>query len=324
MKAIVYSEYGPPEVLHTKEVETPVPADNEVLIKIYATTVTTADVNARGFVFVPPGFGFIPRLMFGLKRPKRQILGTEIAGEIEAIGKNVKLFKKGDLVFGFSGFGGYAEYISMPEHGSLAIKPENITFEEAAAIPVGATTALYFLRDLGKIQRGQKVMIRGASGGVGTYAVQLAKYYNVEVTGVCSTAHVDLVKSLGADVVIDYTKDDYTKSGALYDIILDTVVGKTSFSECKNSLTPKGLYLAVAGGLKEFWQMALTSVTGSRKVLAGQAPDRMEDLIFLKELIEAGKLKPVIDKRYPMEQMVEAHRYVDKGHKRGNVVITVK
>ena len=325
MKAIVCKKYGPPEVLQLKEVEKPTPKDNEVLIRIYATTVTTADANIRGFVFVPAGFGFLPRLMFGLSKPKINILGTELAGEIEAVGKDVSTFKEGDQVFGMPGssFGAYAQYLCLPEKGALAIKPSNMTYEQAAAIPFGAHTALFFLRDKGNIQSGQKVLINGASGGVGTYAVQLARYYGTEVTGVCSTTNLALVKSLGADKVIDYTKEDFTKNNETYDMIYDTV-GKTSFSGCKNSLKGKGLYLAGAGGLQEFVQMGWTAMIGSKKVLAGQAPEHKEDLIFLKELIESEKIKPVIDRHYPLEQIVEAHRYVDKGHKRGNVVITVK
>jgi NADPH:quinone reductase-like Zn-dependent oxidoreductase len=325
MKAIVYTKYGPPDVLQLKEVEKPTPKDDEILIKIYATTVTTADSNVRGFVFIPAGFGFLPRIMFGLRKPNKTILGTELAGEVKAVGKDVKLFKKGDQVFGMPGssFGAYAEYICLPEEGALAIKPSNMTYEQAAAVPFGAHTALFFLRDKGNIQGGQKVLINGASGGVGTYAVQLARYYGAEVTGVCSTTNLELVKSLGADKVIDYTKEDFTKNVETYDIIYDTV-GKTSFSGCKNSLKQKGLYLAGAGGLLEFVQMGWTSMIGSKKVLAGQAPERKEDLVFLKELIEAGKIKPVIDRRYPLKQTAEAHRYVDKGHKKGNVVITVE
>ncbi|MGZ9222843.1 MAG: NAD(P)-dependent alcohol dehydrogenase [Anaerolineales bacterium] len=325
MKAIVYTEYGPPDVLQLKEVEKPAPKDNEVLIRVHATTVTTGDVNLRGFTFVPPGFGFVPRLAFGLRGPRKTILGTEVAGKIEATGKDVTLFKKGDQVFGIGSgnLGAYAEFVCRPEKGALAKKPSNVSYEEAAAIPGGAGTALYFLRDLAKIRPGQKVLINGASGGVGTYAVQLARYYGAEVTGVCSTANVDLVKSLGADNVIDYTKADFRTSGETYDIILDTVVGRTSFSGCRNSLKQNGLYLAVAGGPKEFFQMAWTSIIGGRKVLAGTPVEAKEDLMFLKELAEAGKIKAVIDRCYPLEQTADAHRYVDKGHKRGNVAITV-
>jgi NADPH:quinone reductase-like Zn-dependent oxidoreductase len=325
VKAIVYKEYGPPDVLHLQEVKKPSPKDDEVLIRVHATTVTTGDVNARGFVFVPPGFGLPMRLMFGLSKPKRTILGIELAGEIEAVGKDVKLFTKGDQVFGIDSetLGAYAEYVCRPEKGALAIKPTNLTCEEAVAIPGGAGTALFYLRDMLKIQRGQKILVNGASGAVGTYAVQLAKYYGAEVTGVCSTANLDLVRSLGADEIIDYTKDDFTKSGETYDIIFDTV-DKISFSGCKNSLKQNGLYLVGAPRPQAFIQMLWTSIIGGKKVLAGAPPESKEDLIFLKELVEAGKIKPVIDRRYPLDQTAEAHRYVDKGHKKGNVVITVK
>jgi NADPH:quinone reductase-like Zn-dependent oxidoreductase len=326
MKAIVYTEYGPPEVLQLKEVERPTPRDNEVLVRVHAATVTAGDVNARGFTFVPPGFGPLPRLMFGLRKPKRTILGTELAGDIAAVGKDVKLFKKGDQVFGIGSntFGAYAEYACRPEKGALALKPANLTYDEAAAVPFGAGTALYFLRDKAKLQRGQRILVNGASGGVGVYAVQLAKHYGAEVTGVCSTTNVELVHSLGAGRVIDYTKEDFTKNGETYDIILDTVVGKTSFSRCKGSLKPNGLYLAVAGGLQEAAQILWTSLARGKKVIFGSPVERKEELIFIKELVEAGKIKPVIDRRYPLEQTAEAHRYVDKGHKKGSVVITVE
>jgi NADPH:quinone reductase-like Zn-dependent oxidoreductase len=326
MKAIVYTEYGPPDVLQLKEVAKPTPKEDEVLIRVYASTVTTGDCNARGFVFVSPGLGLLARLMLGLTKPRKTILGTELAGEIEAVGKDVRLFKEGDQVFGIDGnrVGAYAEYKCMPEEGGLAIKPANLTYEEAAAVPNGALTALTFLRDKGNIQSGGKVLINGASGSVGTAAVQLAKYYGAEVTGICSTTNLELVKSLGADKVIDYTKEDFTKSGETYDIIFDTVHGKTSFSGCRNSLKQNGLYLAVAGGLKEMIQMGWTGVVGSKKVIFVPSSEKAEDLISVKELVEAGKIKPVIDRRYPLEQTAEAHRYVDKGHKKGNVVITVE
>jgi NADPH:quinone reductase-like Zn-dependent oxidoreductase len=327
MKAIVFTKYGPPDVLQFKEVEKPIPKDNEVLVKVHATTVTTGDVNARGFIFVPPGLRLLARLMFGLIKPKKTILGFELAGEIEAVGKEVRLFNVGDQVFGIdgNGVGAYAEYKCMPEEGALAIKPANMTYEEAAATPNGALTALYFLRDKGNIQSGQKVLINGASGSVGSAAVQLAKSYGAEVTGVCSTINVEMVRSLGADKVIDYTQEDFTQNGETYDIILNTVLGKTSFSGCRNSLMQNGLYLAVAGGLKELIQMLWTSVIGSKKVIfgGGLASERKGNLILLKELIEAGKIKTVIDRRYPLGQIAEAHRYVEKGHKKGNVVIYV-
>jgi len=328
MKAIVYTEYGPPEVLHLEDVEKPAPKDDEVLIKIHATTVTTGDVNARGFTFVPPGFGPLPRIMFGIRAPKLSILGSDVSGVIEAVGKDVRSFKEGDQVFGMDGeaLGTYAEYVCRPEAGTLVMKPVILTHEEAAAIPFGFSTALYFLREKADIQSGQKVLINGASGGVGTAAVQLAKYFGAEVTGVCSTRNLDLVKSLGADKVIDYTKEDFTQNGETYDIIFDTVVGKTSFTGSKNSLKENGVYLAVAGGLKEGVQMLWTSVFGSKKVIfgGGMACERKEYLLFIKELAEAGKIKPVIDKIFPMNQTAEAHRYVDSGRKKGNVVITVE
>ena len=325
MKAIVYTEYGPADVLHLQEVEKPAPKDKEVLIKVHATSVNAGDCNARGFVFVPPGFGFLPRLMFGLRKPKQTILGGELSGEIVEVGKDVKQFKKGDLIFGNASekFGAYAEYVCLAENADLVMKPANITFEEAASIPFGASTALYFLRDMAKLQPGQKVLIIGASGCTGVYAVQLAKYYGAEVTGVCSTRNLEMVRSLGADHVIDYTKEDFTQNGQKYDVILDMVSGNASFARYKGSLKPNGLYLACAGGLKEFAQMAWTALTGGKKVVAGMAPDRRVDLVFLKELLETSKLKPVIDRRYPLEQTAEAHRYVDTGCKRGSVVITI-
>ena len=324
MKAIVYHEYGSPDVLRLEEVTKPVPKDDEVLIKVHATSVTTGDCNARGFVFVPRGFGLISRLMFGYRKPRKTILGVEVAGEIEAVGKDVKLFRKGDQVFGIDGvrLGAYAEYKCMPEEGGLTTKPANLTQAEAAAIPNGALTALTFLKKMANVQPGQKILIIGASGSVGSAAVQIAKYLGAEVTGVCSTANVKLVKTLGADRVIDYTQEDFTKGGQTYDIIFDTV-GKTSFSKCKNALNPQGCYLAGTGGLPVFGQMLWTSIKGGKKVLAGMSSERREDLVFIKELVEADKLKPVIDRRYPLEQTAEAHRYVDQGHKKGNVVITV-
>lgn len=324
MKAIVYTQYGPADVLHLQEFEKPTPKDNEVLIKVHATSVTAGDCNARGFVFVPPGFGLLSRLVFGFRKPRQPILGVELSGEIVEVGKDVRLFEQGDQVFGISQkYGAYAEYICMAEDASLVLKPANLTYAEAASIPFGANTALYFLRNLAKLQPGQKVLIIGASGCTGVYAVQLAKYFGAEVTGVCSTRNLEMVRTLGAEHVIDYTKEDFTHNGQAYDVILDMVPGMSSFAHDQSSLKPNGLYLAGAGGLESFAQMAWTALTGGKKVIAGVAPDRAEDLVFLKGLLEAGKLKPVIDRRYPLEQTAEAHRYADTGHKRGSVVITI-
>ncbi len=316
MKAIVYTKFGPPEVLHLQEVEKPTPKANEVLIKIIATTVVKEDPDWRR----SPGFN-------GILKPRNPILGQELAGEIESVGKDVTRFKPGDQVFGMDSFGAYAEYKCMPEGGALAIKPANMSYEEAASLPNGVLTALPFLRDKGEIQSGQTVLIYGASGSVGAAAVQLAKYYGAEVTGVCSTTNLEWVKSLGADQVIDYTREDFTENGKTYDIIFDTV-GKRSFSECKGSLTDEGIYLATVPTPVIMLQALWSAKSGSKKVkfaAAGlrSASEKVKDLVFLAELIEAGKIKPVIDRVYSLEQIAEAHRYVEKGHKKGNVVITL-
>lgn len=319
MKAIVYSKFGPPDVLQLKEVEKPTPKDNEVLIRVYATAVVAEDPGMRQ----SPGFN-------GIIKPKKQILGQELAGEIEEVGKDVTLFSKGDQVFGESGLrmGSYAEYNCMPEAGAIALKPTNMTYEEAAAIPNGALTAFPFLREKANIQAGQKILIYGASGAVGTATVQLAKYFGAEVTGVCSTTNLELVKSLGADKVIDYTQEEFSKNGETYDIIFDTV-GKCSFSHSKRSLKNDGIYLTTMPTPAVLLQVFYTSLFGSKKVriaFAGLRKGRKKKkyLNFFKNIIEEGKYIAVIDRSYILGQIVEAHRYVEKGHKKGNVVITIE
>jgi NADPH:quinone reductase-like Zn-dependent oxidoreductase len=323
MKAVVYEKYGSPDVLELREIEKPAPKDNEVLVKVSVTTVTVADSRVRSFT-VPLSYWLPARIALGIRKPKKAILGAELAGEIESVGKDVKRFKKGDQVFASTlehGFGAYAEYICLPEDGLLAIRPANLTREEAATLPIGGRTALYFLRQA-NIQPGQKVLIYGASGSVGTFAVQLAKYFGAEVTGVCSTANLEWVKSLGADRVIDYTQEDFTKNGETYDVIFDAV-GKASYTGCLRSLKKDGTYLQAVSAPGISMRMRWASMTSSRRLIGGGPPPKSEDLVFLKELVEEGKIKPVIDRVYPLEQIVEAHRYVDKGHKKGNVVIAV-
>lgn len=323
MKAIVYERYGPPEVLQVREIEKPTPTDHQVLIKTHATTVTSGDWRVRS-LNVPAGFGLIMRLVFGITRPRQPILGTELAGVVVSVGQNVRKFKVGDHVFGYSdsAMGCYAEYKCMPEDGAIAFKPANLTFEEAAALSFGGTTALDFLRR-GKLHSGEKVLVNGASGSVGTAAVQLARHFGADVTGVCSTANMDLVRSLGANQVIDYTQEDFTQNGETYDVIVDTA-GTAPFSRSRASLKERGRLLMVLGGLPDMLRIPWVSMTSSKKVIAGPATGRADDLRFLAGLAEAGEFKPVIDRCYPFEQIVHAHRYVDTGRKRGNVVITLE
>jgi NADPH:quinone reductase-like Zn-dependent oxidoreductase len=327
MKAIVWTKYGPADGLQLKEVEKPTPKDNEVLIKIYAATVTTADCELRSLK-IPILIRFPLRIYVGLRKPKRiTILGQELAGEIEAVGKEVKRFRKGDQIFAWTGLrlGAYAEYRCLPEDGVLAIKPSNMTYEEAAVLPVGGLEAAHFLRK-GNIQSGQKVLINGAGGSIGTFAIQIAKHFGADVTGVDSTEKLDMLRSIGADQVIDYTQEDFTRSGETYDVIYD-VVGKSSFSRSVKSLKPNGRYLLGNPGLSQQVRGRRTSMRSGKQVIfwaERAASESTEDLNFLRELIEAGKIKSIIDRRYPLEQIAEAHRYVEKGHKKGNVVITVE
>jgi NADPH:quinone reductase-like Zn-dependent oxidoreductase len=325
MKAILHTQYGPPDLLQFNEVDKPVPKDNEVLIAVHATTVSTGDCNMRNFTFVSKSMRPMAKLMFGVGKPwKARILGTQLAGEVERVGKNVKKFKSGDRVVASTGLagGGHAQYACLREKGALTIMPDSLSWEEAVAIPFGANTALYFLRDLGKIQAGQDLLIIGASGSIGSAAVQLAKHFGANVTAVCSGANVEMVRSLGADKVIDYTKEDFTKNGKTYDLIFD-IVGATTFNRCQNSLTPQGVFLQNIMGLTDIVRMLWTSIVGRKKLKGGVATENLERLTFIVELAAAGKLKAVIDRSYPLDQIAEAFKYVEQGHKKGNVVITV-
>jgi NADPH:quinone reductase-like Zn-dependent oxidoreductase len=328
MKAIIYTEYGSPDVLHLEEIAKPAPKGNEILIRVHATTVNFGDLMARNFKAVSPRqfnmpfFFWLPaRLAFGFNKPRQHILGSEFAGEVEAIGSAVTRFKTGDQVFGYLGqtMGAYAEYCCVPESGAVAIKPANLSDAEAAVIPYGAIMALSLLRKA-SIQPGQKVLINGASGGIGSAAVQLAKHFGAEVTGVCGAPRLGFVKSLGADHVVDYAQEDFTRSGETYDLIFD-ILGKSSFSRCKRSLKPNGILLFASFKLKQLLQMLWTSRIGNRKVICALAPGSLEDLMTIKELVEAGKIKSMIDRCYPPEQAAEAHRHVEQGHKQGNAVI---
>ncbi len=324
MKAIVYTKYGPPDVLELKEVEKPIPKDNEVLIKVHAASVNAYDWrNMRADPF-------IARLMgAGLLKPKNKILGADIAGRVEAVGRNAKQFQPGDEVFGViseCGNGGFAEYVCASEN-ALVLKPTSMTFEEAAAVPFAAITALQGLRDKGQIQPGQKVLINGASGGVGTFAVQIAKSFGTEVTAVCSTSKLDMVRSIGADQVIDYTQEDFTKSGQRYDLIL-AVNGYHPISDYKRALSPKGIYVMSGGSMAQMFQTVFLgpwiSMTGNKKMGMFVMKPNKKDLVFMKELLEAGKVVPVIDRRYPLSEVADAIRYLEEGHARGKVVITVE
>ena len=318
MRAVVYEKYGPPEVLQIKEFEKPVPKSNEVLIKVYSTAVTVGDVRLR------KADPFMARAFNGFFKPKQQILGMNYSGVVEATGQNVNEFKTNDKVYGSTNFafGTYAEYICVKEDSVITKKPENIDFGQAAALPFGTLTSLYFLRK-GKIKNGDKILIYGASGSLGTAAVQLAKYLGAEVSAVCSASNIELVKSLGAGKVIDYTKEDFSEMPDNYEIIYDTV-GKIPFLKCMKKLKPKGIYLdAVHIPPVAFYKDIWTAVTSNKKIIGGTFTERKEDLLFLNDLIKKGLHKPVMDKRYPFEQISEAHRYVDMGHKKGNVVVTI-
>jgi NADPH2:quinone reductase len=316
MKAVVYSKYGAANVLELKDVTKPVPRNNQVLIKILASTVSSGDWRMRS------GNPFGIRLFNGLTRPRIKVLGSELAGVVESVGKDVAGFKSGDDVFASSGFylGANAQYICMNEDAAIVLKPDSMNYQEAAAVPLGAATSLYFLRDKANIQKGHKIMINGASGALGTFAIQIAKYFGAEVTAVCSTVNLELVKSLGADFVIDYTKENIGKSEDYFDIIFDTV-GKTNFGICKRSLKKSGVFITAACGPKELFQMFYTSVFGTKKLKTGVTSASKDDLLFLKKLIENKKLVSSIDRTYSLEDTASAHRYVEQGHKRGVVVI---
>jgi NADPH:quinone reductase-like Zn-dependent oxidoreductase len=331
MKAIVYSEYGGPDVLHLQEVERPCPKSNEVLIRVHAVSVNYGDILARNFKNIPTSefnmlslFWILARFGFGFSKPKRKILGNSFAGEVEMVGNDVRQFKKGEQVFGYTGetMGAYAGYLCIPEDGIIALKPSHMTYEEASAVPYGSTMALCLLRKV-DIQKGQRVIIIGASGAIGSAAVQLASHnFGAEVTGVCSTQGMEYVKSLGAGKVIDYRKEDFTTYGETYDLIID-ILGKESFSKYRASLRQKGIYMPVSFKTAKLLQMLRTSISGEKKVICALATPKQEDLVFIKEFFEERNLKPVIDQCYPLEKAAEAHSYVEAGNKKGSVVLTV-
>jgi NADPH:quinone reductase-like Zn-dependent oxidoreductase len=331
VNAIVYTKYGPPEVLQLEEVEKPAPKNNEILVKIHATPVSFGDILVRKFDEISPRkfhmpflFWLMGKIYFGFRKPKIAILGSEFSGEVESVGKDVNRFSKGDQVFGYRGprMGAYAEYLCMPENGVVAPRPANMTAEEAASVPYGAIMALNVLRKA-NLQHGQKILVNGASGGIGPAVVQLAgSHFGAKVTGVCSTPRLEYVKSLGTEKVIDYTREDFINSGETYDIVVD-IPGKSSFARCKRSLKPNGRCLFVSFKMRQVFQMLWTLMSGGRKAICIVSTEKAEDLAFVKELIEAGKIKTVIDRCYPLEQAADAHRYVEQGHKKGNVVLTI-
>ncbi len=330
MKAIIYDTYGLPEVLKLVELNKPAPKENEILIKNYAASVNYGDILARNLKDVTPHkfnmpvlFWIMAKLFFGFSKPKIKILGSEFSGDVEAVGKNIIRFKVGDKVFGYRGqsMGTYAEYFVVPEKSVVTLKPENISYEEAAAVPGGSMVALFVLKKV-NVQKGEKVLVIGASGGNGNFIVQIAKGFGAEVTGICGTNRVDFVKALGADKVIDYTKEDFTNNGVKYDVIFD-VLGRTGFSKCKNSLTENGKYVLISFKVKQLLQMMWTSFFGNKKVICVLSPQRHEDLVAVSKMIEEGKLKSIIDKIFPLNKAAEAHKYVEQGNKKGNVIISV-
>ncbi|MBE0679171.1 MAG: NAD(P)-dependent alcohol dehydrogenase [Bacteroidales bacterium] len=331
MKAIIYSEYGGPDVLHLQETEKPFPKSNEVLIRVHAVSVNYGDIIARNFKNIRAGefnmlalFRILARFGFGFSKPKRQILGNTFAGEVEMIGNGVKQFRPGEQVFGYTGetMGAYAEYLCIPEDGILALKPSHMTYEEASTVPYGATMALCLLRKV-NIQKGQRVIVIGASGAIGSAAVQLAShYFGAEVTGVCGTQGMEYVKNLGAAKVIDYKKEDFTRNGESYDLIFD-ILGKESFSKYRASLKHKGIYMPVSFKTAKLLQMLQTSIGGGKRVICALATPKQDDLVLIRKFLEDRKLKPVVDKSFPLEKAAEAHKYVEAGNKKGNVVLKV-
>jgi len=324
VKAILHTRYGPPDELELQEVEKPAPRQDQVLIRIRASTVTSSDCNVRNATFVPGLIALPWRLQSGWKKPRNHRLGMDLAGEIEAVGKDVRRYRVGDQVIGSAepALGAYAEYLCLPETGPLTKKPENLSWEQAACLPLAGITALYFIRDQGKVQAGQQVLIHGASGAIGTFAVQLARLYGAEVTAVCSAANVDMVRALGADRVIDYTKEDVTRATGSYDVILDAV-NRLPYSRCRTLLKKQGLYLTTLPTPETLLHMLFAPLVGAKRVKNGTKPANAEDLVFLAELAEGGKLRSVIDRAYPLEQTAEAFKYVEQGHKKGSVVIAV-